>query len=94
METPQDSEETYQEVTQKEKRQKRIQQKTNHIKRQVKIAKSAGIEVKDPHRFAKHNALDCGIPQCSICHPSPKRQKTVHEKQFDEIMKDSLKDLF
>jgi hypothetical protein len=70
----------------KERRQKRIRQKENHIKRQVKIAKSAGMDISEPHRFAKHNALDCGIAHCLICHPNPKREPTIQEKKIREYM--------
>jgi predicted RNA-binding Zn-ribbon protein involved in translation (DUF1610 family) len=70
----------------KVKRQRRIQQKHNHIKRQVKIAKAAGQEIKEEHRFAKHNALDCGIPRCHICNPTGKRQPTIQEKKIKEFI--------
>ena len=36
----------------KEKRSKRIHDKENKIKKQVKIAKAAGMPIKDAHRFA------------------------------------------
>jgi|APFre7841882654_1041346.scaffolds.fasta_scaffold77660_2 hypothetical protein len=74
------------EVSRKSKRQRRIQQKNNHIKRQVKIAKAAGQIVREEHRFAKHNALDCGIPRCHICNPTGKRQPTMQEKRNSEYM--------
>ena len=43
-----------------------------HIARQVKIAKAHGLtnrdkSVKEPHRMAKHHAMDCGNPKCSLC---------------------------
>jgi hypothetical protein len=69
----------------KSKRQKRILQKLNHINKQVKIAKSAGQDTSEPHRFAKHNALDCGIPRCHICNPTGKRQPTIQEKKIKEF---------
>jgi hypothetical protein len=42
------------------------------IARQVKIAKSHGLgfndkHIKEPHRHAKHHAMDCGNPQCGLC---------------------------
>jgi hypothetical protein len=74
----------------KDKRQKRIQQKSNHINKQVKIAKSAGIRVDEPHRYAKHNALDCGVPQCPVCNGhQAKRQLTIQEKKVMASMDDS-----
>ncbi len=42
------------------KRNKRIQTKQNAIKKQSKIAKSNGLDVKQSHRFIKHHAMDCG----------------------------------
>lgn len=63
----------------KTKRQKRINQKEAHIKRQVKIAKAHGLDVKDEHRFAKHNAMDCGVPDCPMC-SNPRHNKNVKHK--------------
>lgn len=42
------------------------------IARQVKIAKAHGLTnkdraVKEPHRMAKHHAMDCGKPGCMLC---------------------------
>jgi hypothetical protein len=41
------------------------------IARQVKIAKSKGTfnqaNIKQPHRLAKHHAMDCGNPGCFLC---------------------------
>lgn len=42
------------------------------IARQVKIAKRHGLTmqdraVKQPHRLAKHHAMDCGQPGCVLC---------------------------
>lgn len=42
------------------------------IARQVKIAKEHGLgfndkHIKEPHRHAKHHAMDCGNPQCGLC---------------------------
>ena len=41
------------------------------IARQVKIAKSHGTynlaNIKQPHRLAKHHAMDCGNPGCFLC---------------------------
>jgi len=78
------------EIERKSKRQRRIQQKTAHIKRQVRIAKAAGQDVKEEHRFAKHNALDCGIPRCHICNPTGKRQPTIQELKSSDYMEASL----
>ena len=43
------------------------------IARQVKIAKQHHIDgyksqmEKEPHRMAKHHAMDCGNPKCMLC---------------------------
>lgn len=42
------------------------------IARQVKIAKQHGMQfhdkvIKQPHRHAKHHAMDCGNPKCALC---------------------------
>ena len=41
------------------------------IARQVKIAKSHGTynqdNIRQPHRLAKHHAMDCGNPGCFLC---------------------------
>lgn len=73
--------------TQKLQHSKRIHQKNVKIKRQVKIAKSYGMEVKEPHRLAKHHALDCGNPECIMC-ANPRKifgEKTIQEQRFYQI---------
>lgn len=44
----------------------------NVIKRQYKIIKGRGMlennkMARQPHRFIKRHALDCGKPQCALC---------------------------
>jgi len=66
----------------KAKRGTRLQRALNTIMRQLKIAKSAGIHQKyidQPHRLAKHHAMDCGVPNCPMC-SSPRHNKTVKGK--------------
>jgi len=74
---------------QKIRRSKRMANTETHIKKQVKIARGAGIKVKEKHRYAKQRALDCGVPRCPICdiHHTPKRQKTLQELKFLETEK-------
>lgn len=59
---------------------------SRHIRRQVRIAKAAGQDVREEHRFAKHNAMDCGITQCPVCHGYRiKREYTIQElKSFED----------
>ena len=73
----------------KEKRSKRIHDEETNIKRQVKIAKAHGMDVKEPHKLAKHHALDCGQSGCVLC-SSPRKltgEKTKQEKSFDQTDK-------
>lgn len=76
---------------QKMKRSRRIQQENNSINKQVKIAKSNGLEIKqnEKHRLSKHHALDCGVPDCPMC-SSPRKlwgQKTKQEQSFEQTRK-------
>lgn len=74
---------------QKEKRSKRLHQEETAIARQVKIAKAHGLTnsdraIKEPHRMAKHHAMDCGQPGCMLC-GNPRKlfhEKTIQEKSF------------
>jgi len=72
----------------KEKHSKRIQQKENYVKKQVKIAKSHGFPVKvgQEHRLAKHSATTCGDPNCYMCGNPRKffKEKTIQEKRFEQ----------
>lgn len=72
----------------KELHSKRIQQKENYIKRQVKIAKSHGFDVKlgEEHRLAKHSATTCGDSNCVMCGNPRKffKEPTIQEKRFNQ----------
>ena len=60
------------------------------IARQVRIAKQHGLTTKDkaikePHRLAKHHAMDCGNPQCPLCGNPRRTHKdtlTAQEKRL------------
>lgn len=74
----------------KVKHSKRLLKDENAIKKQTKIAKSHGMNVKEPHKFAKHHAMDCGNPGCYLCGNPRKTHKdtlTVQEKSFDQTGK-------
>jgi hypothetical protein len=69
------------------------------IARQVKIAKAHGLTnkdkaIKEPHRLAKHHAMDCGNPDCYLCGNPRKTHKdklTAQEKrmyQDTEVIRD------
>ena len=72
------------------KHSKRIQKTQNQIKKQTKIANSHGMPVDEPHKFAKHHAMDCGNPECVMCGNPRKvwKEKTIQEKRFDEVKDD------
>ena len=70
------------------------------VKKQVKIAKLNGLThkdkaIKEPHRLAKHHAMDCGIPGCPLCsnpRRSHKDKLTAQEKRlYQDIEKTSDK---
>ena len=69
------------------KHSRRLLKDDNAINKQLKIAKSVGIEkyIKEPNRLAKHHALDCGNPRCLLCHSVKVfGHKTIHEQRFDQ----------
>jgi hypothetical protein len=78
------------EVT-KEIRSKRLHAEEVKIEKQIKIAKAHGLTdnnkaIKEPHRLAKHHAMDCGRPGCSMCGNPRKTLKelTIQEKSFNQ----------
>lgn len=73
----------------KYKHSARLHKEDAAIKKQQKIALLHGADRKDverePHRFAKHHAMDCGNPECAMCgNPRHvhKKSETVQEKSF------------
>lgn len=75
------------------KHSKRLHKEEAVIKKQQKIAIQHGIDRKEverePHRFAKHHAMDCGNPECGLC-ASPRKltgDRTKQEKSFDQTSK-------
>lgn len=72
------------------KKAKRLQRTANAIKKQLRIAKAFGMNhiLKQPHRLAKHHALDCGNPECLVCHSDKVFHKpTMQERKFIEAHK-------
>lgn len=69
---------------------KRLHQDETAVKKQVKIAKQRGSFtdsdriIKEPHRLAKHHAMDCGTPGCLLCGNPRKTLKelTAQEKRL------------
>lgn len=77
--------------TTKEIRSKRLYAEEVKIQKQVKIAKAHGLSDKDkpikqPHRLAKHHAMDCGQPGCVMCGNPRKtlKEPTIQEKSFEQ----------
>jgi hypothetical protein len=73
------------------KKTKRLQRTANIIKKQLRIAKSFGLThlLKQPHRLAKHHALDCGNTECLVCHSEKVFNKpTLQKRKFIQGNKD------
>jgi len=75
------------------KHSRRLLKDDNAINKQLKIAKSVGHEkyLKEPHRLAKHHAMDCGQPGCVMCGNPRKtfKEKTIQEQRFDQDVDNS-----
>ncbi len=74
------------------KKAKRLHRTSNAIKKQVRIARAFGMShvLKQPHRLAKHHALDCGNPKCLVCHSEKVFGKpSFQERKFTESNKDT-----
>ena len=65
------------------------------IARQVKIAKSHGTynqeNIRQPHRLAKHHAMDCGNPKCYLCGNPRKTHKDKLTAQEKRLFQDADK---
>lgn len=64
---------------------KRILQKEVYAKKQAKIAKRYGTEVKS-ETHAEHSAVTCGNKNCVMC-GNPRKflgEKTIQEKKFEQ----------
>jgi hypothetical protein len=69
------------------KHSRRLLKDENAINKQLKLAKESGNEkyIKEPHRLAKHHALDCGNPKCLLCSREKVfKEKTITERRFDQ----------
>ena len=78
------------------KHSKRLLKDENAIAKQIKIAKAHGLTNKDPilaepHRLAKHHAMDCGNSECYLCGNPRKTHKdklTIQEKRNNQKVDD------
>ena len=71
------------------KHSKRLHKEKSAVAKQVKIAKSHGLDVKESHKFAKHHAMDCGNPECALC-GNPRythNEATKQEQSFIQTRK-------
>lgn len=67
-------------------RSRRIAQKKRSVRRQVLIAKTNGMSVDEPHRFAKRSSMDCGNPDCWMCANGGHRERSIQELiSFEEL---------
>jgi len=71
----------------RDKKNLRMQRDENAIKKQVKIARAHGMNVKEPHKFAKHHALDCGQPGCVLC-GNPRKTFSELTQQENRLFQD------
>ena len=72
------------------KHSKRLLKDDNAVKKQTKIAKEYGVPVTEPHKFAKHHALNCGNPKCVMCGNPRKtfKELTLQERRlFQDVEK-------
>jgi len=75
------------------KKTKRLQKDENAVAKQVKIAKAHGLTdkdkaIKEPHRLAKHHAMDCGNPQCPLCGNPRRTHKDTLTAQEKRLFQD------
>jgi hypothetical protein len=67
------------------------------IARQVKIARQHGLgfqdkHIKEPHRHAKHHAMDCGNPKCMLC-GNPRRNAWFKKERLTSQERRLFQDL-
>lgn len=67
--------------TDKFKHSKRLLNDENAVKKQVKIAREFGVPVTEPHKFAKHHAMNCGNPKCVMCGNPRKTFKELTQQE-------------
>jgi hypothetical protein len=72
------------------KHSKRLQKDENAVKKQTKIAKQYGSIVEEPHKFAKHHAMNCGNPKCVMC-GNPRKTFNELTQQEKRLFQDTEK---
>ena len=75
------------------KHSKRLHKDECAVAKQLKIAKASHMpgdissrQVKQPHRMAKHRAMDCGNPQCFMCGNPRRTHKDRLTNQEKKLM--------
>lgn len=64
------------------KHSKRLHKDDTAVKKQTKIAKDFGLDIKEPHKFAKHHAMNCGNPRCVMCaNPRKTFKELTHQEK-------------
>jgi hypothetical protein len=60
------------------------------VRKQLKIAKASGNTkyIAEPHRLAKHHAMDCGNPECFLCGNPRKTHKDRLTQQEKRLFQD------
>ena len=68
------------------KHSKRILQKENYVKKQLKIAKAHNFPVEEPHMLQDRSAVTCGDSNCVMCGNPRKflKEPTMQEKSFNQ----------
>lgn len=69
------------------KNSRRRQLDDNAVNRQVKIAQTNHAPVGEPHKFAKHHAMNCGDPKCVMC-ANPRRTFKTLTAQEQRLFQD------
>lgn len=78
----------------KRSRQFRREQTERVIHNRKKSAKLFNLDISEAHRFAKKHPLDCGNPQCFVCHGNKiLDEDTIRDIQIDDKTKDEIQDL-
>ena len=70
--------------TDKIKNSRRRLKDENAVNKQVKIAKAYNVPIDEPHKLAKHHALNCGNPKCHMCGNPRKifKEPTTQERRL------------
>lgn len=74
----------------REQHSKRLQQKDNHIARQMSIRKAHKFPDDKAHKYHKVSGTTCGDSHCVMC-GNPRKffgERTIQERRFDQVVED------